>query len=123
MMKYPVHELVDRYAIARLRYQKTGMEEALKEYTLYLEGMRGGCLLEEHALAILELDHIHRQIWALESDIRQGREGLLGLEEVGRRALAIRDLNAQRVEIKNRIASAYGLPQEIKSDHASARRG
>jgi len=56
---------------------------------------------------------VNGKIWNLESDIRQGKE--LGLEEVGRRALAIRDLNKERIALKNSI-SHY---KETKINHAS----
>lgn len=75
-----------------------------------------------HALA--EIGHIPMQftelimvnaaIWELESDIRKGKE--LGLEEVGRRALQIRDLNRKRVEIRNQLSEF----KDIKMEHASA---
>ena len=46
---------------------------------------------------------------------------MLGLEEVGRRALMIRDLNSIRVWAKNLITRATGQGrQEIKKDHAFA---
>lgn len=59
-------------------------------------------------------------IWTLESDIRQGKEGELGLEEVGRRALAIRDLNAGRIKVKNELNEHFkeGFI-ELKVNHAS----
>lgn len=65
--------------------------------------------------ALFELLGINSMIWNLESDIRSGKEGKLGLEEVGKRALAIRDLNKRRVMIKNGM-SKY---KEIKICHAS----
>lgn len=59
-------------------------------------------------------------IWQLESAIRQGREGEMGLVEVGRRALAIRNLNAERVTLKNQIHDLMGDGwTETKIDHAS----
>lgn len=63
------------------------------------------------------------RIWHLESDVRKGREGELGLEEVGRRAILIRELNAERVEYINginEIADPDAKPI-IKVAHASAR--
>ena len=62
---------------------------------------------------------INGQIWDLEADIRNGKEGLLGLEEVGRRALKIRDLNAERIRLKNEIAKEHGGFVEYKHNHAS----
>jgi hypothetical protein len=54
-------------------------------------------------------------MWTLEADLRKGKEGELGLEEVGRRAIAIRDLNKQRVTLKNSISKF----KDIKINHVS----
>ena len=69
---------------------------------------------------IKELYNINSQIWDLEADIRAGREGKISLEEVGRRTLLIRDLNRQRVSIKNRIIDETGIGfKDVKINHAS----
>lgn len=65
--------------------------------------------------AFINLLDVNSKIWNSESDIRQGKE--LDLEDVGRRALSIRDFNRQRVALKNSI-SQY---KEIKLDHVSER--
>jgi len=63
---------------------------------------------------------INGYIWDLEADIRKGKEGELGLEEVGRRALMIRDLNNIRVWTKNLVIRISGLGfADVKKDHAS----
>ena len=66
------------------------------------------------------LYEVNGAIWDLESDIRKGKEGELGLEEVGRRALKIRDLNAKRIQFKNDISERYGEDSEVKGNHASS---
>lgn len=62
------------------------------------------------------------RIWHLEEDVRAGKEGQLGLEEVGRRALAIRDLNKERVALKNALNEVLDGEafRELKVKHASA---
>jgi len=56
----------------------------------------------------------------LESDIRGGKENLLGLEEVGRRAIMIRDLNKKRVALRNKIIEETGIGfKDVKVNHAS----
>jgi len=61
------------------------------------------------------------KISILESDIRQGKENELGLEEVGRRALQIRDINRERVALKNALKEIFqdGF-KDIKAKHRSA---
>ena len=68
-----------------------------------------------------QLYEVNRRIWDLESDIRKGKEGELGLEEVGRRAIMIRDFNKERINIKNTINTIYKTGFiEKKINHASA---
>ena len=56
----------------------------------------------------------------MESDIRKGKEGELGLEEVGRRAILIRNLNRERVALKNKIIEETGIGfKDVKVNHAS----
>lgn len=61
------------------------------------------------------------KISILESDIRQGKEDQLGLEEVGRRALEIRDINKERVALKNTLKEIFqdGF-KDIKVKHRSS---
>lgn len=65
---------------------------------------------------------IDHRIWELEADIREGKENSLGLEEVGRRALKIRDLNKQRIGVKNEINKRFdpeNFYEEYKVKHSS----
>jgi hypothetical protein len=63
---------------------------------------------------------VHNTIWDLESELKTGREAELPLEEIGRRAIAIRDHNNERIRIKNAIAERLECPvREIKQDHLS----
>jgi len=60
----------------------------------------------------LMLANLH--IWELESDIRLGKEKLLSLEEVGKRAIKIREYNNIRWSVKNKINKKYNFPIEEK---------
>ena len=64
---------------------------------------------------------VNIKISILESDIRKGKENELGLEEVGRRALQIRDINKERVALKNNLKEIFkdGF-KDIKVKHGSA---
>ena len=63
---------------------------------------------------------VNIKISILEADIRKGKEDELGLEEVGRRALQIRDLNKERVAIKNAINEKFNDGfKEVKVNHRS----
>jgi hypothetical protein len=119
-------DLFDRLAIVQLKSERLDKElmkeelqqlqDAFEESTGQFRELSVPC---EDLLELLKI--VNGYIWDLEADIRKGKEKLLGLEEVGRRALMIRDLNCIRVWTKNLVTRATGLGQEdIKKDHASA---
>ena len=61
---------------------------------------------------------IHHAIWDLEWQLKSGVEQMLSLQEIGRRAIAIRDFNNRRIAYKNSVASILGhAVKEIKQDH------
>ena len=111
-----IGEIVDRYSILLLKLERTDLNitQELDAYNLAVTSY------ENIDIWIEKLRIINGRIWDLESDIRKGKEKLLGLEEVGRRALMIRDINNERVACKNEIISLYkeGFI-ETKHNHAS----
>lgn len=120
-MKYPISEMLDRCSIEKLKeeripgYRSMFRQDCLEYIVFEFEE-------SEFANILCYIDELHDwngKIWDLESDIRKGKEGELGLEEVGRRALMIRDLNNKRIEVKNRIASEFDQYIEVKHNHAS----
>ena len=120
----PICELCDRLTIARLKLErlpeqeidKTGLQKQVDYYQAGVDPAlpRLSCLIEDLYL-------INGQIWDTEAAIRQGRDGSLGLEEIGRRALKIRNLNRMRVAIKNSIADLTAQPEfrDCKMNHVS----
>lgn len=109
-MEMPQHEIADRLSILILKWVNgLSVKEELVEYSKDFK-ITG---------KFLDLLRVNSDIWKLESAIRQGKEDTLPLEEVGRRALAIRDLNKERIAIKNEIAIQYGAWTEVKVRHAS----
>ena len=115
---FPVIELVDRYTIARVKYDKTNGANAaeLDFYTAQLAKLDVELIQAE--LSVLE--DIHRRIWAMEDDFKKCRIDGADLSEIGQRALDIRDLNNYRVQYKNSIADKLNDPvREIKQDHTS----
>ena len=64
---------------------------------------------------LLELIEHHRYVWSLEDDFKKAKIDDLPLEEIGRRALYIRDIGYRRVDLKNDFAKILGDPvREIK---------
>ena len=115
-MKMPISEIVDRYSIALLKQERANADNQHEINTLHSELSQ----YEQSLDYVIKLKEVNGKIWDLESDIRKGKEGELGLEEVGRRAIAIRELNKIRVGYKNQMVQLYGEGfKDIKMNHAS----
>lgn len=114
---FPVIELVDRYSIAKLKFDKTQANMAeLEFYKNQLDQFN----TEPIAFDLFQLYDIHTEIWKLESDLKSGVEANLSLEEIGRRAITIRDWNNRRIALKNTMAEKLNCDiREIKQDHLS----
>ena len=117
-MKLSIGDVVDRWTIAHLKCYRGKVDtyQECEEYRVYSENYDQK-IIKECFDGLLKANG---DIWTLESDIRQGKEGELGLEEVGRRALVIRDFNAGRIKIKNQLNEHFkeGFV-EVKVNHAS----
>ena len=121
----PVLELIDRLCIARVKHERTTganqdeldwYEDKYRQLVLTLDHDQRGTL--DHNIS--EITVIHNRIWDLEWQLKSGVEHLLTMDEIGRRAIAIRDWNNRRITYKNSIAELFGLKmREIKTDHLS----
>jgi hypothetical protein len=112
--EFPVIELVDRYTIARVKYEKTDGANATE--LLFYHQQIAQLPMDRITTELAELENIHRQIWAMEDDFKKCRIDGADLSEIGRRALAIRDLNNHRVQYKNAMAEKLNNPvREIKA--------
>ncbi len=125
-MEMPLAEVIDRYLIVKLKKERLMPEQRKLEPFLEKEFLAYGQALDEfraRGINIKEewlngLYEIHKKCWDMEAAIRQGKEGTLGLEEVGRRTLILRDFNKERNALKNRITMETGLGfPEIKIQH------
>jgi hypothetical protein len=121
----PVLELIDRLCIARIKHERTqGANQAeLDWYQERYQQLIGTLDADQRAILdhnIAEITVIHNRIWDLEWQLKSGVEHLLPLDEIGRRAIAIRDWNNKRITYKNSIAALFILEmREIKTDHLS----
>lgn len=114
MFSFPVIELVDRYIIAQVKYDRTqGANRAeLDFYQTQVD------LLDTQLIAteLTALKILHNKIWELEDDFKKCRIDGTDLAEVGRQALEIRDYNNYRAVLKNKIAEILNDPvREIKT--------
>jgi hypothetical protein len=121
-MEMPLPELLDRMSIVKLKIERIGEPHLKEEYEEYEKAVkefkdRGIEIKEEW---VDELYEFNKNIWDLEADIRQGKEEELGLEEVGRRAIKIREANKKRIAVKNKITEQTGLGfKDVKVNHIS----
>ena len=114
---FPMIELVDRLTIARLKFEKTQCNQSELDYYENQVKFFDFSQIENE---LYHLQEIHRQIWNLEFLLKTGQENKLSLEEIGQRAIEIRNLNNRRVALKNAIAEKFEDPvREIKKDHLS----
>jgi len=114
---FPVGELFDRYIIAHIKFEKT--QENQIEVDFYSQqALKFDLSLVKHELN--QLKCLHLEMWELEKELKSGNEMSLTLEEIGRRAIAVRDKNRERIRVKNIIAEKLGCPViEFKRDHQS----
>lgn len=109
-MEMPLSEITDRFSILILKWiHGADVRDDLWEYAKE-------CPIND---PFFDLLRVNAEIWELESEIRQGKEEKISLEEIGKRALAIRNKNRDRIEIKNKIAIISKTFTEKKVDHAS----
>lgn len=114
---FPIIELVDRFAIARVKFSRT---QANADELEFYQNQINAVDLAKVSMDISELEYIHNQIWDLEKELKSGQENQLALSEIGRRAIEIRNLNNKRIALKNQIAGRLNCSiREIKKDHIS----
>ena len=117
-MEFPIIEIVDRFAIAVVKHKMTAGENQ-PEFDFYQKQMNEIKISTDHQL-ILKLIDIHHYIWSLENDFKTAKVDDLPLEEIGRRALLVRDGMKIRIQLKNELADLFNDPvKEIKKDHVN----
>ena len=118
-MKFPIIEIVDRYAIAVVKHEKTNGANQ-EELDFYLEQMKEANI-NPSDVKVIELIEHHSYVWSLEDDFKKAKIDALPLEEIGRRALHIRDIGYRRVDLKNALAEMVNDPvREIKKNHVTS---
>jgi hypothetical protein len=117
MYKFPVIELVDRYCIAKLKFEKLGNNhEELEFYTDQLKDLDLKIIKDD----LDKLFNVHKAVWELEDDFKKYRvEKKFSLEEVGRRALHVRDIMEDRYRLKNVIADKLNDPVKEKKNYGN----
>lgn len=115
MYKFPVIELVDRYCIAKLKFDKIGNnKEELDFYADQIKDLDLDLIRED----LDRLYEVHRQVWEVEDDIKKHRvDDKFTLEEIGRRALYVRNVMEERYMLKNKMADILNDPVKEKKKY------
>lgn len=115
MFKFPVIELVDRYCIAKLKFNKLGNNrEELDFYEDQMSHIKLDLVKDE----LDKLYDVHARVWELEDDFKKYRvEKMYDLAEVGRRALFVRDIMEERYHLKNIIAEKLNDPVKERKNY------
>ena len=114
----PLSEILDRYTITKLKSERTN-EDVFDELRTYKREIDNPDYVERSNQIVSFIDRlygINGQLWDTEKDIRNGVD--MPLDEVGRLALKVRDLNCKRNEIKAEIVEAFAEGfKEIKINY------
>ena len=106
-MKMPLSEILDRYTITKLKSERTDEDvtDELRTYKREIENPEYVEKSSQIASFIEKLYEINGELWDTEGDIRKGID--MPLEQIGRLALKVRDLNCKRNEIKAEVVDAF----------------
>ena len=114
----PLSEILDRYTITKLKSERTN-EDVSDELRTYKKEIDNPDYVERSNQIISFIDRLYEingELWDTEGDIRKGVE--MPLEEIGRLALKVRDLNCIRNEIKAEIVDTFAEGfKEIKINY------
>ena len=114
----PLSEILDRYTITKLKSERTD-EDVAEELRSYKKEIDNPDYVEKSNQIVSFIDRLYEingQLWDTEGDIRNGVE--MPLEEIGRLALKVRDLNCKRNEIKAEIVDTFAEGfKEIKINY------
>jgi hypothetical protein len=119
-MKMPLADVLDRLTICKLKKivgkknvdaEINDLEDDLFQLPSHPNGT------DKYITSLLIWNSM---IWANEAAIRDAQKvKKLSTEEVGRRALAIRKYNRERMKVKREIAEWAGEAVDVKVQHAS----
>ena len=107
----PLHEVVDIYTICQLKLERLDHTQidvdSMKDQLEYYK--KGIDFTNTQLIKLSEdLYNINGRIWDTEGSIRAGLDDELGYDEIGKRAVQVRDLNRVRMSIKNDITELTG---------------
>ena len=103
----PLSEILDRYTITKLKSERTN-EDVSDELTTYKREIDSLVYAEKSSQIASFIDRLYEvnsKQWDTEGDIRKGVD--MPLEEIGRLALIVRDINCKRNAIKAEVVDTF----------------
>jgi hypothetical protein len=104
---YTFGELIDKLSIISKKdmFNLPGARQELDTQMKWLNDLGIDAYL---ILSIIRLTQSNADIWHLEHELRMAKEGDIPLDEVGRRAIKVREHNKTRVRYMNELDSLCG---------------
>lgn len=117
-LKMSLGDAVDRLTILSLKIYY-GEEAAISEHRYIEKGLDEAGYNGKLITNVIRLGAMNQMIWNLENEIRRHGTDKFTLEEIGKRAVKIRDFNRKRVQYKNAISKMSKDYTEYKINHRS----
>lgn len=116
--EYNLGDLIDRLSILTRKIYFND-DTSISEHRYLEKGLAAFGIDGKLITNVIRLSMMNIEIWNLEHEIRQGGEDKFSLEEIGRRAILIRNLNKRRIDYKNNITARDKGFREVKINHRS----
>lgn len=125
-----VSDFFDRVTILKMKseFDMTAKQELdyIASYMINSVSSLSNEKIKDFLFALMDLSQANAKIWMLEASLRKeyssdpSSKEKLDMEQVGKRALAIRDMNKKRLKAKEQIDLLFGDFTDKKIDHQSA---
>ena len=118
---YSLGDLIDKLSILTRKIY-FGDEDSISEHRYLEQGLAAYDVDGKLITNAMRIMQINAEIWNLEHEIRNGGESKFTAEEIGKRAIRIRDLNRKRIDYKNKLTELQKQGfKENKVNHRSER--
>lgn len=127
-MELAKSELFDKFTILKLKKERLPASDLVsRQYLMFDKEVKSALKKQPKTVKsqlkrkLVELYETNKAIWELEHDLRSGLDNNMSLEEIGKRAIKIRNYNGLRMQTKNKICLLFKeeIFREVKTDHIS----
>ena len=99
---YNLGDVIDKLSILTRKIY-FGDEDSISEHRYLEHGLLAYGIEGKLITNVMRITQINAEIWNLEHEIRNGGEDKFPIDEIGRRAILIRNLNRKRIQYKNKL--------------------